>query len=212
MLIHGYHHPALYEAVLAPACEASWQSAAKSWQHCKQSKFWTFILLITGFTLKCRRWNFKPRILKLSCCHKLTVETLFDSKLETLMCTIWLHRTAFTSAVLAIPRAALVHTPFIFFPFTFFTTVLQKSDTKNLVANQNIIFYSVWQKCSNLLQLHSNGTAATLQRWSCNQNILLTVIFQATKFAKHTKCRPISLQMFWPTFPLNSFQNNNNKK
>lgn len=71
-----------------------------------------------------------------------------DSKLEPLrevkMYTIWLRKTAFTSTVLAIPRAALVHTFFHILSFTCFMTVLQKSDTKSITANQNFFFYFIW--------------------------------------------------------------------
>lgn len=88
----------------------------------KTFKFWCWILLLTVFTLKCRRWNFKPsansqdpEVVVLSQVH---CGSFFDSKLETLrvmvMYTIWLHKTAFTSTVLAIPGAALAHTSIFF--------------------------------------------------------------------------------------------------
>lgn len=103
-------------------------------------KFWSWILLLTLFNLKCRSWNFKlstnskdPKVVTLS---QVYCGSFFDSNLETLTYTIWLHKTSFTSTVLAISSS-------YFFPIlscTCFLTVLQKSDSKASLQIKTYIF------------------------------------------------------------------------
>lgn len=59
------------------------------------------------------------------------------------MYTIWLRKTAFTSAVLEIPRAALVHSFFHILSFTCFMTMLWKSDTKSIHEIKTYFFYFI---------------------------------------------------------------------